>query len=304
MKMGKVRLSGIVALTKILIKIGPKLSSTLLELLKGGKAAKLILFGTSAVSYAALFGWKVAVMILVSLFFHESGHIWAMKQRKMKTKGIYFLPFIGAAAVPDEEFPSREAENYSALMGPTVGLALSGIAYLMFLLTNDLEFAAAAGWMSLVNLLNLLPILPLDGGRVLRSIAFSFNSWIGIGAVAVGMFVGAAIAARMALWLFVILIPLGVLEVLLDFKEEKEREKELERIKAKLEIVEQKGDEWSWFKKYYKERIKELTILPKMSKGQIAKSIAWTLILLMSLFFILQQAAIITGSYSFFEILK
>jgi len=302
--MGKIRLSGIVALTKILTKIGLKLSSTLLKLLKGGKAAKLILFGTSAGSYTALFGWKVAVMILALLFFHESGHVWAMKQRKMKTKGIYFLPFLGAAAVTDQEFPSREAENYIALMGPTVGLALSGIAYLVFLLTNDLEFAAAAGWMSLVNLLNLLPILPLDGGRVLRSIAFSFNSWIGIGAVAVGMCVGAAIAARMDLWLFVILIPLGLLEVLLDFAKEEKREEKLEWIKAELEILEQKDDEWSWRKEYYKERIKELTILPKMSKGQIAKRTAWTLVLLISLFFLLQQTTAITGSDSFFEILK
>jgi Zn-dependent protease len=294
----------------ILAKVGPKLAKVLPKLIK------LALFGASAASYTVIFGWKVAVMILLLLFLHEGGHLWAMKKRGMKTKGMYFIPFMGAAAVPDEAFSSRESENFVALMGPTVGLLLSVLAYVIFVFTGDLEFVAAAGWMAVINLLNLLPILPLDGGRVLRSISFSFGSLKGIIFVIIGMVVGAAVLVKMGLWLFVIIIPIGLGEVIFDFKREKKTPEKLSDIQSSLAMTRRDivfyeknhfPDAVIFLKKKEKDlekEIKRLSPPPRMSSSQLVRGIVWTVLLVVSLFLVVHYSSVITGDQSFYEILK
>lgn len=297
-------------------KIGPKLAKIVSTLIKGGKLVKGGLFAGSAASYTIIFGWKVAVMILLLLFLHEGGHLWAMKKRGMKTKGMYFIPLMGAAAVADEEFPSREAENFVALMGPTVGLMLSVLSYLIFVVTNDLEFVAAAGWMAMINLINLLPIMPLDGGRVLRSISFSFGSWRGLILTGIGMIVGAGILMKMGFWLFVILIPLGILEVFFGFKEERkkpdklaEAQNRLRQIREYIKHCKELGDYYSIeylgrIEGDQKNKIEKLSLHLAMSAAQLKRGIAWALVLAVSLFLVIHYASIITGDESFINILK
>lgn len=61
-------------------------------LLKGVKLLKVVFAAATFASYAYLFTWKFALMVLIAIGFHESGHVWAMKKTGMKTKGFYFLP--------------------------------------------------------------------------------------------------------------------------------------------------------------------------------------------------------------------
>jgi membrane-associated protease RseP (regulator of RpoE activity) len=70
--------------------------------------------------------------------------------------------------------------------------------------------------MALINLFNLLPVVPLDGGRVVKSITCSIGSRTGLAAVIAGMLLGAVLAFTADLWIFVILIPLGLLDYLYD----------------------------------------------------------------------------------------
>jgi membrane-associated protease RseP (regulator of RpoE activity) len=93
---------------------------------------------------------------------------------------------------------------------------LAGGTGLLYFATRNGAFAAAAAWMALVNLFNLLPVVPLDGGRVVKSIACSIGSRAGLVAVIAGMLLGAVLALAADLWIFVILIPLGLLDYLLD----------------------------------------------------------------------------------------
>lgn len=307
--------SGWVGMAIVLGKIGPKLAKIVSTLIKGGKLVKGGLFAGSAASYTVIFGWKVAVMILLLLFLHEGGHLLAMKKRGMKTKGMYFIPLLGAAAVADEEFPSREAENFVALMGPTVGLILAGLSYLVFIITNDLEFVAAAGWMAMINLINLLPIMPLDGGRVLRSISFSFGSWRGLILTGIGMIAGAVILMKMGFWLFVVLIPLGILEVFIDFRKEREKSKKLMDVQNRLNV--HRGiinyDKANGYhddlylkreENILEEKVKELSLQPNMSAVQLKRGVAWALVLTISLFLIMHFASITTGDGSFINILR
>ena len=225
---------------------------------------------------------------------------------------MYFIPFLGAAAVADEEFPSREAENFVALMGPTVGLILSILSYLVFVITNDLEFVAAAGWMAMINLINLLPIMPLDGGRVLRSISFSFGSWRGLILIGIGMIAGAAILMKMGFWLFVILIPFGIIEVVFDFKKERKNPEKLVKAQSTLENFREyirNGSDGtaSYFQsrvEELEEGIKRLSARPNMSAAQLKRGIVWALVLAVSLFLVIHYASVITGDESFIDILR
>lgn len=207
--------AGLVALA---IKVGPKVIGVLAKLVKGLKVGKVGLAGASLASYAYIFTWEFAAMIMLVLFVHESGHIWAMKRCGVKTKGIYFLPFVGGAAVADEEFPSRGAEVFIAIMGPIWGLALALLTGLVYVATENPLFAAATSWMAMVNLFNLLPINPLDGGRIMKSIAYSVQSRVGLVFLIVGILASGFLAFKVGLGLFVFLLIVGGLELVFEYK--------------------------------------------------------------------------------------
>jgi Zn-dependent protease len=189
-------------------------------LVKGGlvaaKVSKLVLALASFAAYTFLFTWQFAAIILGMLVIHEGGHLRCMKHYGMKTRGIYLIPLLGAAAVAEDNFPSRRAEATIALAGPLTGAALAAGTGLLYFVTRDGAFAAAAAWMALVNLFNLLPVVPLDGGRVVKSITCSIGSRTGLAAVIAGMLLGAVLAVTADLWIFVIVIPLGLLDYLAD----------------------------------------------------------------------------------------
>jgi len=180
------------------------------------KAGKLLLALASFAAYAFLFTWQFAVVILGMLVIHEGGHLRCMKHYGMKTRGIYLIPLLGAAAVTEDNFPSRRAEATIALAGPLTGAVLAAGTGLLYFATRNGAFAAAAAWMALINLFNLLPVVPLDGGRVVKSITCSIGSRTGLAAIIAGMLLGAVLAVTADLWIFVILIPLGLLDYLYD----------------------------------------------------------------------------------------
>ena len=210
-KMMKDISSGILTLV---LGIGLKILTVVAKFAKIGK------FGLAAISmitYSYLFTWKFAVMIMVLLLIHEYGHIWAMKRCGLKTKGIYFIPFLGASAVTEEMFKNRRDEAYIAIMGPIFGLVLSGVTLATYMVTRDALFGAAAGWMAMVNLFNLLPIHPLDGGRIMKSIAFSVNSKWGFRFLIIGILLSMIIILWARIALFFFLLILGTLEFLVEY---------------------------------------------------------------------------------------
>jgi len=204
-------------------------SSLVGALVKGGfvvvKAGKLLLALASFAAYAFLFTWQFAVIILGMLVIHENGHLRCMKHYGMRTRGIYLIPLLGAAAVAEDNFPSRRAEATIALAGPLTGALLAAGTGLLYFATRNGAFAAAAAWMALINLFNLLPVVPLDGGRVVKSITCSIGSRTGLVAVIAGMLLGAVLAITADLWIFVILIPLGLLDYLYDSYQVKQAER-------------------------------------------------------------------------------
>jgi len=197
---------------KPLLAILAKGAALLTKFVKGASATKLALGVGSFGVYSVLVDWRFAVALLLLIGIHESGHVWAMRRVGMATRGFYFIPFFGGAAVPESAFPSAWAEGYVALMGPIWGLIVTAVTAVAFLLTGNRVFEVAACWMAFVNLLNLIPVFPLDGGRVVRSLVQSLRGWrstvltLGISALAM------AFCIAKGYYLFAWLGVLGFLE--------------------------------------------------------------------------------------------
>lgn len=200
--------------------IGSKIGKALLIFFKvlskalsiSAKVTKLALAGVSLAAYTYMYSWKFALILMFQLLIHEYGHIWAMKKVGIKTKGIYFIPFVGGAAVASEDFKSRRDEVFIALMGPVFGFGCALIMMVLYYCTDNPMYAAGASWMAMMNLFNLLPINPLDGGRVMKSIAFSINSWIGLIFMGIGIVASIVLAFMAHIWIFVLVVILSSIE--------------------------------------------------------------------------------------------
>lgn len=191
-----------------------KLGSKVLPAL--GKMFKLSKVGFALASfagYAVLYSWKFALLLMIAVGFHESGHVWAMKKTGMPTKGFYFLPFIGGAAIAEGEYKSYGQNAFISIMGPIWGAGMAWAAGLLYWTTGNPLWAAAAGWMAMLNLFNLLPITPLDGGQLVRSIAFSIHKNLGVVFLVLSFIAGGIIMWKLHIGLFVILLVIGALEL-------------------------------------------------------------------------------------------
>lgn len=199
-------------------KLGTKLFSILAKMLKALKFTKVGLAAVSFAGYAAIYSWKFALLLMVAVGFHESGHVWAMKKMGIKTKGFYFLPFIGGAAIAEEEYLSYGENAYVAIMGPVWGALMAWAAGSLYLVSGNPIWAAAAGWMAVINLFNLLPITPLDGGQLVRSIAFSIHKGLGMIFLTLSITAGFIIMWKLKIGLFALLLFVAGIELFFEVR--------------------------------------------------------------------------------------
>ena len=189
-----------------------------LKLFKSAKVIKVLFAAGSLAAYSWLFSIEFAIALILCLVFHEYGHIRAMKYFGLKTKGIYLIPFVGGLALSDDKINTRWQDIVISIMGPFFGLILS-IACLIGYWLTDLEvLAGIAVFNALLNLFNMLPVLPLDGGHVLKSIAFSINSRVGIVACVLGAALGVYVSYHFGLALLGFLLAIGSIEILFEYK--------------------------------------------------------------------------------------
>jgi Zn-dependent protease len=189
-----------------------------LKLLKSAKVIKVLFAAGSLAAYSWLFSIEFAIALILCLVFHEYGHIKAMKYFGLKTKGIYLIPFVGGLALSDDKINTRWQDIVISIMGPFFGLILSIACLVGYWLTDIEILAGLAVFNALLNLFNLLPILPLDGGHVLKSIAFSINSKIGLVACILGAVLGVYISYHFGLALLGFLLAIGSIEILFEYK--------------------------------------------------------------------------------------
>ncbi|MGJ4928663.1 site-2 protease family protein [Bradyrhizobium sp. HKCCYLS2038] len=146
------------------------MKALLLILFSGLKWGKLAMSGgtmlLSLIVYAGIWGWRYAAGFIALLFAHEMGHYIAARQRGLNVGAPAFIPFVGAWIALKEQPVDVETEAYVALAGPLVGTAASLAVYLLARSEGSNLLLAIAYSGLFLNLFNLLPISPLDGGRV------------------------------------------------------------------------------------------------------------------------------------------
>lgn len=162
------------------------------KLLKLFKVAKpIVLFVSMAISviaYTFVFGPWLALAFVVLLLLHEMGHVVALRMKGYDTPTPVFIPFIGAAIFAPK-FTDRDTEAFVGYGGPVLGTVASIAMFASaFLAPEDsparqiLLVGSFLG--TALNLFNLLPISPLDGGRVTQAAGRSFK-YVGLFLLAV-----------------------------------------------------------------------------------------------------------------------
>src|SRR5205085_12064588 len=138
---------------------------------------KLKLFttvGTIAVSIAAysfVFGWPFAVGFVVLLLVHEMGHVIALRREGIKATAPMFIPFLGAVISARSLGDNAAAEARVGLAGPILGSVGAAACIVVWHATGNDMWRALAFTGFFLNLFNLLPVVPLDGGRAMAAIS-------------------------------------------------------------------------------------------------------------------------------------
>ena len=139
-------------------------------LLNGAKFGKVLLTGgtmlLSVITYAFFFGWKYAVGVVLLIFVHEMGHFLAARQRGLAVSAPTFIPFVGAWVALKDQPHNVETEAYIGLAGPLLGTVGALGAYFLARQTGSHWLLAVAYAGFFLNLFNLIPLSPFDGGRV------------------------------------------------------------------------------------------------------------------------------------------
>jgi Zn-dependent protease len=200
---------------------------------KYGKAA--LLFGTKSLKlgqllptlltmlgtvwvYALAWGWWFAGGFVGLLLLHEMGHALVIRAKGLRTSPIVFIPFVGAFISIKDQFRDARTEAETAWGGPAAGALAATGCFVAWLLTGHELLLGLANVGFLLNLFNLLPVSPLDGGRVVTAI----STWLWV--------LGLAAAAALGFWLgsplLIIILVLGGLRAWREWKRRRSGEGE------------------------------------------------------------------------------
>ena len=163
-------------------RFGGPLLAGLIVLISKGKAILLLLpklkilttSGTMLVSiaaYALLWGWKFGVGLVLLLFVHEMGHVIQLRREGIKASAPMFIPFLGAVVMAKSMGDDAAAEARVGLAGPILGTLGTLVPLGIWLATGE-EFWQALAYVGFfINLFNLIPVVPFDGGRAMAALS-------------------------------------------------------------------------------------------------------------------------------------
>ena len=117
-------------------------------------------------SYALLFNWQFGIGLVLLLFIHEMGHVLALKRYGVRATAPIFIPFMGAFIGMKQLPKDATMEAVVGLGGPVIGSLGALGAWILYEIDGHPIFLVMAYIGIFLNLFNLLPVLPLDGGRI------------------------------------------------------------------------------------------------------------------------------------------
>jgi Zn-dependent protease len=138
------------------------------------KAKLLVTAGTmlvSIVAYTTIWGVWFAAGFVVLLLVHEMGHVIALRREGIKASPPMFIPFLGAVISARSLGDNAAAEARVGLAGPILGTVGAAACLVVWHVTGHDYWRALAFTGFFLNLFNLLPVVPLDGGRAMAAMA-------------------------------------------------------------------------------------------------------------------------------------
>jgi Zn-dependent protease len=161
-------------LAPFVVALGLILKYAKLALLFAGKLKILTTSGTMLVSIAAyslIWGWRFAVGFVLLLLVHEMGHVIQLRREGVEASAPMFIPFLGAVVAAKSLGDDAAAEARVGLAGPVLG-TLGAIAVFAVGDALDSELLQALAFTGFfLNLFNLIPLTPLDGGRAMAAMS-------------------------------------------------------------------------------------------------------------------------------------
>ena len=156
---------------------------------------KLLLFGLTKAGtlmsmfaavgvYWAVWGWWFAVGLVVSIYIHEMGHVAALRRYGIAASAPMFIPGLGALVRLKQNPVGPREDARIGLAGPIWGLGAALGAWGIAVLGGGPMYNAIAHVAAWLNLFNLMPIWPLDGGRAFTSLVRP-HRWIATAAIAI-----------------------------------------------------------------------------------------------------------------------
>jgi Zn-dependent protease len=125
----------------------------------------------SVAAYSLIWGWKFAVGFVLLLLVHEMGHVIQLRREGIPASAPMFIPFLGAVVSAKSLGDDALAEARVGLAGPVLGTIGAALLIPVYWLTGSELWLALAFTGFFLNLFNLLPVVPLDGGRAMAAMA-------------------------------------------------------------------------------------------------------------------------------------
>ncbi|HRO69106.1 MAG TPA: site-2 protease family protein [Chitinophagaceae bacterium] len=133
--------------------------------------------------YYIFHSFEMLLLITAIVVFHELGHFFAMKFYRYKDLGIFFIPLLGAYVSGSKREVSQKESAVILLAGPLPGIILGIILYFLYEYNHDhyigsISFYTVSVSLIFLNLVNLIPVYPLDGGQLLNRVFLDEESWL------------------------------------------------------------------------------------------------------------------------------
>ncbi|MBL0355635.1 MAG: hypothetical protein IPP72_01545 [Chitinophagaceae bacterium] len=126
-----------------------------------------------AIYYWIFQSWFAVVSLVAVIIFHEAGHFAAMKFFGYKSVNMTFVPFVGAYVSGQATDLSRKNKLIVLLAGPVPGIILGCILFYLYLHYHERIYLQLSMPFLLLNVFNLLPVFPLDGGQFFQTLFFT-----------------------------------------------------------------------------------------------------------------------------------
>jgi Zn-dependent protease len=171
----------------------------------------------------------IALVIVLTgvVVFHEFGHFVAMKIYKYRELGMFFIPLLGAYVSGKKQEVSQKQSAIILLAGPVPGIFIGVILHFLSIYF-EIDFLNSVAWVLIyLNVLNLLPVYPLDGGQLLHRLFLDDYNILGkiFVILSVGLMSWVAISSG---YLFLLLFPFMMISKMIGDLQHEKIEKKIE----------------------------------------------------------------------------